>query len=219
MKHPIKPRILSLFALLLSTTLLGACSQESAIINFDQPSAELGDASEDAKADDADSEAKDENETDADAEDADAEDADAEDADSEDEDKDDKPDTEGVEQKNVKLEVSNQKSFGQIKVKKVATSRDGWVSVHRSKEDGSIVLPEGIGEARVDSGDSEGIIIDLWESPDVGEKLWVLLHIDGGERGKYEFPEKDFPVKRNGEMMARSLVIQGEEEEKEDDAE
>ncbi|MFK8183015.1 MAG: hypothetical protein AB8B99_06545 [Phormidesmis sp.] len=214
MKHS----IVAFFTLLMVMPVLGACSQEDTLITIENPPAEL------ENADDADVDASDEA-TDvengdadkADAEDSDAEDSDAEDADSKD--KDDKPDTEGVEQKNVKLEVSNQKSFGQIKVEKVATSRDGWVSVHRSKEDGSIVLPEGIGEARVDSGDSEGIIIDLWESPDVGEKLWVLLHIDGGERGKYEFPEKDFPVKRNGEMMARSLVIQGEEEEKEDEAE
>ena len=91
--------------------------------------------------------------------------------------------------------------------------------MHKSKEDGSIVLPESIGEARVDSGENENIIVDLWEAPSVGQKLWVLLHIDAGERGKYEFPEKDLPVKRNGEMMARSLVVQGEEEEKEEDAE
>jgi len=132
---------------------------------------------------------------------------------------DEKPDTEGVDQQNVKLEVQNQITVGQITVKKVATSRDGWVSVHKSKEDGSIVLPDSIGEARVDSGDSEDIIVDLWEAPDIGEKLWVLLHIDGGERGKYEFPEKDVPVKKNGEIMARSFTIKGEEKDEDEDEE
>ncbi|MEM6452015.1 MAG: hypothetical protein AAF703_17090 [Cyanobacteria bacterium P01_D01_bin.105] len=205
MKHP----IFSLLALLLAVPLLGACSQESAIITFEEPPAEL----EQTDTIDGTGAAQ------TDQEDADSAESDSAELDlvvalevADDADKDDEPDTEGVEQNNVKLEVSNQKSFGQITVKKVATARDGWVSVHRSKEDGSIVLPEGIGEARVDSGDSEGIVIDLWEAPFVGEKLWVLLHIDAGERGRYEFPEKDFPVRRNGEMMARSLIVQGEED-------
>jgi hypothetical protein len=130
--------------------------------------------------------------------------------------KDNKPDTEGAEQKNVILQVENQKTVGQVTVKKVSTSRDGWVSIHQSHKDGSIVLPESIGEARVDSGESEAIVVDLWEAPEVGDKLWVLLHIDAGERGTYEFPEKDIPVKKNGETMARSFVIQGEEKKAEE---
>lgn len=128
----------------------------------------------------------------------------------------DKQDTEGVDQKNVKLEVVSQETAGQVIIKKVATSRDGWVSIHNSREDGSIVLPESIGEARVDSGDSEDIIVDLWEAPYVGDKLWVLLHIDAGERGRYEFPSEDLAVRKNGETMARSFIIKGEEKEAEE---
>jgi len=74
---------------------------------------------------------------------------------------DEAADTEGVEQKNVKLVVEDQTTAGQIIVKTVATSRDGWVSIHQSREDGSIVVPESIGQARVDSGDSEDIVVDL----------------------------------------------------------
>ncbi|MGC1307922.1 MAG: hypothetical protein WA885_11875 [Phormidesmis sp.] len=126
-------------------------------------------------------------------------------------------DTEGVEQKNVKLKINNQETAGQIVVKTVSTARDGWVSIHQSKEDGSILLPDSIGEARVDSGDSEGIVVDLWEAPYVGEKLWVLLHVDSGDRGIYEFPEKDAPVRKSGEMMARSFVIKGEAPEEDEE--
>lgn len=121
-------------------------------------------------------------------------------------------DAEGVDQKNVKLVVNNQKTAGQIIVKTVATARDGWVSVHKSKADGSIQQPDSMGEARVDSGDNEDIIVDLWEAPAVGDKLWVLLHIDAGERGTYEYPGKDAPVKKDGETVARSFVIKEEEE-------
>ena len=149
------------------------------------------------------------------AEDAAEDETDAEEDEAEDDAEED--DTAGLEQKNVKLVVNNQETAGQIIVDTVATSRDGWVSVHKSKEDGSIQQPDSIGEARVDSGDSEEIVVDLWEAPDVGDKLWVLLHIDAGERGTYEYPGKDAPVKKNGETMARSFVIQGEEDDEEDE--
>ncbi|PZO14195.1 MAG: hypothetical protein DCF25_15175 [Leptolyngbya foveolarum] len=125
----------------------------------------------------------------------------------------------GLDQKNVALLVSDQRTFGQITIKKVATARDGWVSIHKSKPDGSIQQPDSIGEARVDSGDSEDIIIDLWEAPAVGDKLWALLHIDAGERGLYEYPGKDAPVKKDGETVARSFVIQSDQAEKEESAE
>ena len=203
MKHSIA----ALLALLLSATVLSACSQEDTTLSIENPSVEIEDDSSesDAKSEQTDtSEDTDESEGDEDTDEKAA---------------DKQSDTDGIDQKNVKLEVSNQKSFGQIKVRRVATARDGWVSVHRSKEDGSIVLPDGMGEARVDSGESEDIIIDLWEAPEVGEKLWVLLHIDAGERGKYEYPGKDAPVKKSGETMARSLVVQGEEKEEEDEDE
>jgi len=193
MKHSIPP----VFALLLSTALLGACSQDDTI-TIENPPAELTETEE------ADVESSEETVV-------------AEE-DSEDTEDDSGSNIDGVDQKNVKLEVSNQKTAGQIKVSKVATARDGWVSVHESREDGTILLPDSIGEARVDSGDSENIIVDLWDAPAVGDKLWVLLHVDSGERGLYEFPEQDPPVKRNGETMVRSLIIQGDEK-KEDEVE
>ncbi|MEL6263583.1 MAG: hypothetical protein AAFR12_21260 [Cyanobacteria bacterium J06626_6] len=131
----------------------------------------------------------------------------------------DDEDTVGIEQKNVKLIVKNQTTAGQIVVEQVATARDGWISIHKSQEDGGIKLPDSIGEARVDSGNSEDVIVDLWEAPDVDEKLWVLLHIDNGERGIYEFPEKDQPVRKNGETMARSFIIQDPNSEEKDEEE
>lgn len=134
-------------------------------------------------------------------------------------DKEDEDDTAGLDQKNVKLVIKNQTTAGQIVVEQIATSRDGWVSIHKSEEGGSIQLPDSIGEARVDSGDSEDVIVDLWEAPDIGEKLWVLLHIDAGERGKYEYPGEDQAVRKNGETMARSFVIEDPNPDKENDEE
>ena len=195
-----------------ATLLLASCS------GANSPTAELDEPAE-IVVSETDSETTDADDTAADSEEADSEDTDGEEDtdanDSEASDKDDN-DTAGLEQKNVKLEVDNQKTSGQVTVKKVATSRDGWISIHKSKEDGSIQQPDSIGEARVDSGDSEDIVVDLWDAPAVGDKLWALLHIDAGERGKYEYPGKDAPVKKNGETMARSFVIQGDEEEEDE---
>jgi hypothetical protein len=126
---------------------------------------------------------------------------------------------EGVDQKNVKLNVKDQTTAGQITVELIETSRDGWVSVHTSKSDGSIKAPESIGEARVDSGENKDIVVDLWESPAVGDKLWVLLHIDAGEHGVYEFPGTDAPVLKNGETMARSFVIKADKAEESEESE
>ena len=124
-------------------------------------------------------------------------------------------DEDGVNQENVKLAIKDQSTAGQIVVGEVATARDGWVSIHKSNEDGGIALPDSLGQARVDSGDSKDVIVDLWEAPYPKEKLWVLLHIDSGERGTYEFPGADVAVKKNDEMMARSFYIKDDSEEDE----
>ncbi len=188
---------------LLTSLLLGSCIGSDSASTPETPPASTSETPAETKEDtapeatDAGSDKADESEADADS-------------------KDSKPDIEGAEQKNVILLVENQKTVGQVTVKKISTSRDGWISIHQSHEDGSIVLPESIGEARVDSGESEEIVVDLWETPEADEKLWALLHIDAGERGLYEFPEKDIPVKKSGETMARSFVIKGEEKKKDD---
>ena len=182
---------------LLCVLLLVSCS------NADLPMAEAEDAAEVAVSE-AEASGSDEEDN---AEEESADDEDAEE------------DTAGLDQENVELEVNDQKIFGQVTVEKVATSRDGWISIHTSKEDGSIEQPDSIGEARVDSGNSEDVVVDLWDAPAEGDKLWALLHIDAGERGKYEYPGKDAPVRKNGETMARSFVVQGDDEEEEDDEE
>lgn len=201
-----------LLAVLSTALLLISCSNGDTPINLGESTAETADVdTTEANATDTDGDSETSEEPVADSKNVSDSGSDSEN-DSED---DKKPDTEGAEQKNVKLEIESQTTAGQIKVKKVATSRDGWVSIHKSREDGSIVLPESIGEARVDSGDSENIIVDLWEAPYIDEKLWVLLHIDAGERGIYEFPDKDLAIRRNGEIMARSFKIKGEKKDEE----
>jgi len=182
-----------LLATLSAALLLMGCSgNEGAIVPADPPAEITEDVA-----------TEEETETSSEEESSDGDDADEKEA--------------GVNQKNVKLVVKDQITVGQIVVETVATARDGWVSVHKSQENGGIVLPDSIGEARVDSGDSEEIIVDLWEAPEIGEKLWVLLHIDAGERGQYEFPGKDQAVQKNGETMARSFLVKDPNPDKDDE--
>ena len=211
---------------LLAVFLLGSCSSKDASITLTKPPADHSEGSsgksasgksasgksegQEAKASEIQSVEAKTDEVKKDEAETDAPDTDAPDT--------EKPDTEGVEQKNVKLLIDDQMTAGQIIVKQVSTSRDGWVSIHQSGKDGSIRLPDSIGKARVDAGDNKDVIVDLWEAPAIDDKLWALLHVDAGERGTYEFPEKDLSVKKNGELMARSFVIKGEKK-KEDDAE
>lgn len=212
MKH----LIAVLSAAVLTAFLLGSCSSKDASVASENSPAGLtegGASSVDSQANKgADKSSKTES---AEAQSAETETA-AKDEETDGVKKDEKPDTEGVEQKNVKLIVKDQKTAGQIVVQQVSTSRDGWISIHKSQADGSIELPKDIGEARVDAGDNEDVIVDLWETPAIGDELWVLLHIDAGDRGTYEFPEKDLPVKKNGETVARSFVIKRNEAKKDD---
>ncbi|EDX85097.1 hypothetical protein S7335_2796 [Synechococcus sp. PCC 7335] len=196
-------RFLNLFAVILVLAGCSAADGPSQIESSVEPS-------EDAAAENATTE-------DAAAENATTEDTADKDTADEDTAKDAQPteDEEGVDQKNVKLVIKDQPTAGQIVVEEVATARDGWVSIHKSNEAGDIELPDSLGQARVDSGDSENIIVDLWEAPYPEEKLWVLLHIDSGERGIYEFPGADVAVKKEGETMARSFYIQEDTEEDE----
>ncbi|MGB3297785.1 MAG: hypothetical protein WBA76_05910 [Phormidesmis sp.] len=194
-----------LSAAALTALFLGSCATEDASIAVENSSADLPEGSDQRSA----SQPTDPADKASDSQDAEAKTAEADKPDTA------KLDTEGVEQKNVKLLIDDQQTAGQVIVKAVSTSRDGWVSIHKSQEDGSIRLPESIGEARVDAGDNEDVVVDLWEAPAIDDKLWVLLHIDAGERGTYEFPEKDLTVKKNGETMARSFVIKKEDKKEE----
>ncbi len=202
-----------LLALLSAACFLVGCTGSDSAIAPEDPSsaAEFPTDGETAEASEADESNPAENEPDTEATEADESELDESEADEEGED-----DIAGLNQTNVKLVVKNQTTGGQILVETVATARDGWVSIHKSQSDGSILLSEGIGEARVDSGDSEDVIIDLWESPAIDEKLWVLLHIDAGDRGEYEFPGEDQAVQKNGEIVARSFTIEDPDSDEED---
>ncbi len=194
---------------LLALLLLAGCSTDGGIVSGN-PSAEV--TPKNSQPSDAESADK------VTADDPKADDAEAADLEAADEKQTDEAaaDLEGVDQKNVKLVVSDQDTAGQIIVAEVSTARDGWISIHKSNVDGSIQLPDSIGQARVDSGDSEKVVIDLWDAPYAGEKLWALLHVDAGDRGTYEFPDKDLAVRKNGEMMARSFKIKGKDKDKEE---
>ncbi|MBY5958399.1 hypothetical protein KUV50_09670 [Membranicola marinus] len=72
--------------------------------------------------------------------------------------------------------------------------REGWVVIHRDNGSGGPVVPEIISEpVSLSSGVNEDVEVPIKSSEALtdGETVWVMLHEDTGERGKYEFDGGD----------------------------
>ncbi|HYP40607.1 MAG TPA: hypothetical protein VEX13_09640, partial [Chloroflexia bacterium] len=88
-----------------------------------------------------------------------------------------------------------------VLVDRVEALQDGWVVIHESNPDGTIMLPGIIGKTMVKAGASGGFLVPLDKKVENGAKLWPMLHIDAGTIGEYEFPGPDVPVTVNGEIV------------------
>lgn len=77
----------------------------------------------------------------------------------------------------------------------VATRRvpgPAFVVLHR--DEGGAPGPV-IGYAGIEAGDQEAVPVTLDEDVEDGATLWAMLHTDAGERGVYEFPGPDVPLR------------------------
>lgn len=89
---------------------------------------------------------------------------------------------------------------GTVMVPSATIAQDGWIVIHDSDAAGNIVAPAIISEpVALKAGTTNDIAIKLTSDiTDDGHKVFVMLHIDAGVVGTYEFPGADAPVK-NGE--------------------
>ncbi|HEX9989101.1 MAG TPA: hypothetical protein VGE45_11570 [Chloroflexia bacterium] len=94
-----------------------------------------------------------------------------------------------------------------VLVDRVEAPQDGWVVVHESNPDGTIMLPGIIGKTMVKAGASGGFYVMLDKKVENGAKLWPMLHIDAGKIGEYEFPGPDVPVVVNGEIVMVPIIV------------
>src|SRR6476469_8090054 len=98
-------------------------------------------------------------------------------------------------------------SDNSVTVAQVVAAQDGWIVIHESNPDGSIVLPGIIGKTPVKAGENSNVKIMLDKQVANGAKLWPMLHIDAGVIGTYEFPGADTPVTVNGNIVMVSIMV------------
>ncbi len=94
-----------------------------------------------------------------------------------------------------------------VLITSVTASQDGWVVVHESNPDGSILLPGIIGKTQIKAGTTANVVIPLDKQVTNGAKLWPMLHIDAGQIGVYEFPGPDVPVVVNGDIVMVPIIV------------
>jgi hypothetical protein len=81
---------------------------------------------------------------------------------------------------------------GTVSVAVAAVPGPAFVVLHR--DEGGAPGPV-VGHAEVDAGDHEAVRVTLDEDVSDGATLWAMLHTDAGERGVYEFPGPDVPLR------------------------
>lgn len=104
------------------------------------------------------------------------------------------------------IKVSDQKVEGStVTIAGVTMPEAGFVAIHGSDANGKMKAPEAVGMTQVEAGENEDVKVDLTESVEPGTKLYVMLHKDTGEKGKYEFVEsggkEDGPVTVDGKPV------------------
>lgn len=109
------------------------------------------------------------------------------------------------------IETSAQPAGSTISVDSVTIPDGGFVVIHASNEDGEIVAPASIGHTAVDPGSHEDVSVDLDEEVASGDKVFVMLHEDTGEKGTYEFgvdnTDVDLPTMSDGEAVIVPMEI------------
>ena len=107
------------------------------------------------------------------------------------------------------LDVSDQPVVnGTITVAKATISQDGWVVVHKAGPDGKLLLTPVIGQTQIKAGDNANVVIKLTEDVKDGAPLWPMIHVDLGEKGKYEFPNgPDVPA--TGDKATVQIKVTG----------
>lgn len=100
---------------------------------------------------------------------------------------------------------------GRLTVSSVTMSDVGWVVVHRDNNGGPMV-PDIISVPKqVPAGTTSNVEVELTESVEEGEVLWIMLHTDNGQMGVYEFDGSgnfDGPVlDENGNIVTSPITV------------
>ncbi|QEA40618.1 hypothetical protein FGL86_17055 [Pistricoccus aurantiacus] len=109
------------------------------------------------------------------------------------------------------MEIPLQHPGGDITIDKVVSNVDGFVVAHEADDEGNPIAPKSIGHTQIKKGSQERVGIVLDRDLDSGEKIFVMLHEDTGEIGKYEFgpdnTDVDKPVMVDGKPFMKSFQV------------
>lgn len=104
------------------------------------------------------------------------------------------------------LEVSDQPIVdNSVTAARVFAAGDGWLVVHTNTADnkpGPV-----IGQSMVMAGENGDVKVALSQTPQAGDKLWPMLHIDAGQMHQYEFPGPDVPVIQGDQIVMKQIAV------------
>jgi len=85
------------------------------------------------------------------------------------------------------LEAADQPAGTSVTIDVVNMSKSGFVTIHGSNIDGSMIAPAALGHTFVESGKASKLVVELATAIAAGTKLYAMLHEDTGKLGIYEF--------------------------------
>lgn len=95
---------------------------------------------------------------------------------------------------------------GSVMVERVVAAEDGWVEIHA---DANGTPGAEVGHAAVKAGTTDSLVVPINEAV-ATPRMWAMLHIDAGVKGKWEFPGPDVPVKLpNGDIVMAPFNVTG----------
>lgn len=91
----------------------------------------------------------------------------------------------------------------------VNAATDGWIVIHNSNSDGSIISQSIIGKTAIKAGLNQNIVISLDNNVTItaGKKLYPMVHIDNVPKGVYNFPGVDVPEVFGFEEVGNPKVV------------
>lgn len=85
----------------------------------------------------------------------------------------------------------------------VIQGASGWLVVHVDQAG----TPGAVGgKAHVNEGANKDVVVHL-DQPSPDGVYWLVLHVDAGEQGVYEFPGADLPVAVDGDLVMKRITL------------
>lgn len=105
--------------------------------------------------------------------------------------------------------VRDQPVFGStIMVDEAVAPQEGWLVVHEVSAEGKPIVHQAVGKIQIPAGASTSVSIKLTEPVQLGDQLTVMLHIDEGVKGSYEFPSgADLAVKVADQIVTTAFNV------------